>query len=285
MAEVNLTKKLTASPALKDLGVTGDNKVELKWTKVPLAEKYDIRRSLLPNADFTHVEWAKELSFVDETVERDTTYWYKVVAWKRMEGKKTSQKASTVKAVVVSGIPAVSKLSASAKNGKIYLSWDKGEGDCYYIYRRCDFFSRMIFVGESKTNAFTDEKVISGKIYHYCVQTVKKGEDRLLYGNFSKETDCVFIDKTEILSAKATLGNRALLSARVIAGADGYIFERSDKKDGTFTEVGRTEDITAVTFEEKLPSRFRSYYYRVCAYKKSGDIEYKGEYSPVRVVR
>ena len=285
MAEVNLKKKLTSSPEITELSVTEDKKLLIKWKKVSNAEKYAVKRCLTPDGEYDTVEWVKETSFVDETAEENITYWYKIVAWKRMEAKKTSKKASTVKAAVVSDISAVKNLTSASENGKICLSWDKGEGDKYFIYRRCDFFSRYIFVGESSKNSFVDEKPVSGKIYHYSIQTVKTDGEKELHGSFSDETHNAFIDTTEILSAKATLGNKALLEVRVIAGADGYIFERSDKKDGEFTEVGRTEDITAVSFEQKLPSRFRNYYYRVCAYKKSGETEYRGSYSAVKSVR
>lgn len=285
MADVNLKKKLTVSPEITGLSVTAEKKVEVKWSKVPLAEKYAVKRALTPDGDYELIKKVKETSFIDETAEQNVTYWYRIIALKTMEGKKVSKKGSTVKAVTVSDIPCVENLQSEAIDGNIRLTWDKGEGDKYFIYRRCDFFSRYIFVGESKENSFVDERAISGKIYHYCVQTVKADGEKELHGNFSKETHCAFIDTTEILSSKATVSNKAVLGVRIIAGADGYIFERSDKKDGEFSEVGRTEDITAVSFEEKLPSRFKNYYYRVCAYKKSGETEYKGLYSPVKSIR
>ncbi len=285
MADDKLKKKLTVAPKITELRATEDKKVEIKWKKVPLAEKYAVNRSLVPDGDFEMVDWAKDTGFVDETAEENITYWYKIVAWKKMEGKKVSKKGSTVKAVCVSDIPCVKKLSSKAEKDEIHLDWEKGVGDRYFIYRRCNLFSRMVFAGESNKNSFVDKTAVPGIIYHYLVQTVKSAEEKSLHGNFSAETVCVCLGKTEIISAKATIGNRALLGVRVIAGADGYIFERSDKKDGEFVEVGRTEDITAVNFEEKLPSRFRNYYYRVCAYKRSGETEYRGPYSPVKSVR
>lgn len=285
MAEVDLKAKLTVAPKVTSATVTEDKKVELKWTKVPLAEKYDIKRSLSCNGEYGHVDWATALTFTDGSVKPDTTYWYKIIGWKRMEGKKTSQKASAVKAVVVSDIPGVKNLCASADGGKIRLEWDKADADKYYIYRRCDYFSAMFFIGESRTNGYLDEGAASGQVYHYCVQPVKISDGAERHGNFSNEVSYAFVDTTDILSVKKVFGGKALVDVRIIAGADGYIFERSDKKDGEFTEVGRTEDITAVNFEEKLPSKLKTYYYRVCAYKKIGNRELKGGYSSVKAAR
>lgn len=284
MAEVDLKAKITVAPVITSISATEDKKVQLKWKKSPLAEKYDVMRALTPDGEFVHIDWAKGVEFIDETAETDTTYWYKVIAWKRMENKKTSKKASKLKVVTVSDIPSAEKLSAEADEGRITLSWEKVKECRYNVYRRSDFFSRPVLIGESKGDSFTDETAVSGQVYHYSLQTVKKGSEKELYGNFTNEVSCAFVDRTEILSAK-TLWGRVTVDVKVIAGADGYIFERSTSKDGEFTEVGRTEDITAVTFEEKLPSRFKTYYYRVRAYKKSGEAEYFGAYSDVKSVR
>lgn len=283
MAEVDLTTKLKAFPKIKSIEVTGDNSVTLKWSKVALAEKYDIKRSESPSGPFAHVEWSKKPEFTDETVEKNITYWYKVIAWKRMEGKKTSTKASAVKPIVISDISAVNNLKAEEKSGKICLSWDKGESDSFYIYRRSDHFSRLVCIGETEKTCFTDEAPVSGQTYHYTVQGSKKGEEKSLHGNFSTEVDCVFLDCTEIISFKKnTLNGKVSLSVRLVAGCDGYIFERSKDKDGAFTEVGRTEEITANTFEEKLSGKEKGSVYRVCAYKTIGGKEFRGKYSPVK---
>lgn len=285
MADNNLTKKLSAFPKLTALAATAEGAVQLKWTKVPLAEKYDIKRCTSPDGEFTHIEWATELSFTDTAVQKDTTYWYKVIAWKRLEGKKTSTKASAVKPVTVSDIPAVKNLRAEEKDGKIRLSWEKGEGNKFFIYRRSDYFSRMMLIGKTEKSSFCDASPVSGQAYHYTVQTVKTTDGKELHGNFSTEADCVFMDSTEIRSIRKVIGKKVLINVRVIAGADGYIFERRDKKDGEFTEVGRTEDITAVNFEDRLPARLSGYSYRVCAYKKIGDKEFKGGYSEVKYIK
>ena len=285
MAEVNLKAKLPSAPRVISITATEDGKAELKWKNVPLAEKYDIKRSLTPGGEYQHIDWATGTSFVDSTVQRNVTYWYKVVAWKRMEGKKTHQRASAVTAFVLSDVSAPSGLSALEKQGEIHLSWNKGEADRFRVYRSCDLFSAKFFIGETTAGEFVDKKVVSGQAYHYCVQALKKSDGKELHGNFTKEVDGIFIDKTEVISAKKSFGGRVTVEARVIAGSDGYIFERSEKKDGEFTEVGRTDDITAISFEEKLPSRMKTYYYRVCAFKNVNGREFKGAFSDIRAIR
>ncbi len=284
MAEVDLKTKLTVAPVITSISATEDKKVQLKWKKSPLAEKYDVMRALTPDGEFVHIDWAKGVEFTDETAEADTTYWYKIVAWKRMEAKKTSKKSSTIRAVVASDIPCAQEFASVQQPDGLLLSWKADKGCKYHVYRRSDFFSRPVYIGESKNGSFLDKSAVSGQIYHYSVQTVKKEQEKELFGNFSKESTCAFVDTTEILSAKRIWG-RAVIDIKVVAGADGYIFERSSSKDGDFTEVGRTSDITGVSFEEKLPSGFKTYYYRARAFKRSGEAEFLGAYSDLKAAR
>lgn len=286
MAETDLTTKLKTFPKIKAIEVNEESHVSLKWTKVELAEKYDIKRSEKPTGPFAHVDWAKKTNFTDETVEKDITYWYKVIAWKRLEGKKTSTKASAVSPVVVSDIPAVPELSATAKNKTIKLKWNKGEGDKFFIYRKCDCFSRPIFVGEAKKAEFTDETPIPGQAYHYSVQVLKKGEeDKLLHGNFSSYTDACYLNDTQIISAKASHGKTVNITVRLVCGCDGYILERSENKDSDFIEVARTEELTQNLLSDKAPARLKTYYYRVRAYKIIDKKEFYSEYCTVKPIK
>ena len=93
-------------------------------------------------------------------------------------------------------------------------------------------------------------------------------------GKWSKQLPIVNLDKGEILSCKSAFGKKIYLEFRIVAGADGYIIERSDKKDGEFVKVGTTQGQTSVEFCDKVPSAFKSYRYRVKAYKIVNETEY-----------
>ncbi len=85
-------------------------------------------------------------------------------------------------------------------------------------------------------------------------------------GKFSPKVHAVCLDSGKILDYKTT-GRTTSFSLRLVAGADGYILERKDSKDGEFTEVARTESGLELTFKDKAPSHFKSYLYRVRSYR------------------
>ena len=271
-------EKLKVSPKIKSIAVTEERHIALKWSKVPLAEKYAVKRATEAGGEFEHLTWVKKCEFTDETAEENTTYWYKITAWKKLEGKKTSTKTSGVKAAVISDIKAPEKISVESKGKKVAveLKWKNAEGtDGCIIGRRNDFFSQIIPVGKVCGESFIDEGIVTGQPYHYCLQCFKKGEEKELHGNFSAEYHCIHLDSGRVLEAKSAMGKKVNLSLRLVAGADGYIIERSDKKDGEYTEVAKTDSGFELRISDKAPKAFKTYYYRCKAYKTVADIVFE----------
>ncbi len=281
-------EKLKVSPKIKSIAVNDDRHIVLKWSKVPLAEKYAVKRATEAGGEFEHITWVKKCEFTDETAQENTTYWYKITAWKKLEGKKTSTKTSGVKATVISDIKAPENIRVNSKGKKvgIELKWNNPEGvDGCYIGRRNDFFSQIIPVAKVQGESFTDEGIVSGQPYHYSLQCFKKGEESELHGNFSKEYHCIHLDSGRILEAKSGMGKKVRLSLRLVAGADGYIIERSDSKYGEYKEVGRTSSGLELHFEDKAPKAFKTYYYRCKAFKSVKEQIFESYESTIKSVK
>jgi hypothetical protein len=285
---LGVAEKLKVSPKIKSITVNDDRHIVLKWSKVPLAEKYAVKRATEAGGEFEHITWVKKCEFIDETALENTTYWYKITAWKKLEGKKTSTKTSGVKAAVISDITAPENIRVTSKDKKvaIELKWKNPPGtDGCYIGRRNDFFSQIIPVAKVQGESFIDEGIVSGQPYHYSLQCFKNGEECELHGNFSQECHCIHLDSGRILEAKSGVGKKVRLLLRLVAGADGYIIERSDSKDGEYKEVGRTSSGLTLSFEDKAPKTFKTYYYRCKAFKSVKDQIFESGASSVKAVK
>lgn len=286
MAETDFKTALRTFPEININASFQQSKVTLSWTKVPSAEKYDIKRALKASGPFTHIEWAKDTEFTDTAVEKGVSYWYKVVAYKTLPGKKIVTQDSFAAPAVLTEIPEAKGLTAIAGEGRIKLSWTSDEGDKWLVYRKSDDFSLPIFLGEAKKKEFTDTTPVPGQAYRYFVQVVRNGENgKALPGKFSSEVYACSLNTTEILSAKALHGKNVSIAVRLVCGCDGYILERSEKKDSAFTEVARTEELTQNVLSAKAPARLKTYYYRVRAYKLIASKEFYGEYCPVKAMK
>lgn len=272
--------KLKESPRLNTVkGNNDDGTVILTWTKVEGAEKYAVKRADSENSDFEHIAWSKKTKFIDDTVEAYKTYHYKITAWKKLEGKKTSTKTSSARAVIVSDVKVPKNVQLKANSdGTVSIFWDKVKGaEKYIVLRRNSLCTDLLTIGVTKKNSFVDEVVVSGQPYFYAIQAVEVKDGKERPGKWSKQLAMVNLDKGSILSCKSALGKKVYLEFRIVAGADGYIIERSDKKDGEFVNVGTTDGQTAVEFCDKVPSALKNYYYRVKAYKLVNETEYISE--------
>ncbi len=281
-------EKLKVSPKIKSIAVTDERHIALKWTKVPMAEKYAVKRATEAGGEFEHLTWVKKCEFTDETAEENTTYWYKITAWKKLEGKKTSTKTSGVKAAVISDIKAPDgiKVKSVGKKVAIELKWkNAADTDGCFIGRRNDFFSQIIPIAKVNGESYTDDGIVSGQPYYYCLQSFKSGEEKELHGNFSAEHKCIHLDSGRILGIKRGLGKKVRISLRLVAGADGYIIERSESKDGEFCEIGRTASGFEHNFEDKVPKAFKIYYYRCRAFKTVSEQEFISVAGAVKSVK
>lgn len=279
---LGLTDKLKKSPKIKKIAIDENGAVALSWSKVEGAEKYAVKRSALPNGEYETICWVKKAEYLDETIEKDTTYWYKITAWKKLEGKKTSTKTSGVMAVVSTDIKAPKDIKITPqKKVAIKIQWKNAENvDGCVISRRNDFYKQILPIETVKGESYTDEGIVSGQVYHYSLQYFKNGE-KTKQGAFSKEIDCIHLDCGSILSLKGALSKKKTASLRLVAGADGYILLRSEKKDGEFKEVSRTSSGFELRITDKVPKLFKTYYYAVCTFKTVNGCEFKSPNSKI----
>ncbi len=271
-------KKLKTCPKITETSVVDQNKIRLCWTEVPGAEKYCVKRCRKADGEYAALKWTAETVYTDADVKKDVTYWYKIVAVRNLSGKKTSKKMSPTAAEIVSDIAAPDEVSAvPLGQNAIKLTW-KSHNDKtdFVINRRNDFFDQIIPVGKVKGTRFTDKDVVAGQVYHYSVQSVMQDENGYREGNFSKEVSCIYLDCGQIVEVKKGAFKRVFIQVRIVAGAQGYILERSSDAEN-FEEVGRTESGTALRFTDKADKLFGTYYYRTRAYRFIGDKEYISE--------
>lgn len=255
--------KLKVCPRITDTTVTDKGEIRIHWTQVPDAEKYAVSRAERMDGDYERLAWSKKTEYTDKAVKENVTYWYRIIAVKALENKKTSKKKSPVAAQIVSSIPAPDTLKAEAKSGKIRLRWSCPDGvTAFTVYRRNDNFDQLLPVSRVEGDRFTDENIAQGQIYHYSVQSLR-GEAQ---GKFSSEVSCVSLDSGEIIYSKARLFKKIDLQARIVAGADGYIFERSEDGEN-YEEIAKTDSDVSFRCTDTVPKAFAVYSYRVRAYK------------------
>lgn len=101
--ESSLSKTVSAKPVLKRPALrvkAGRSKVSVKWNKISGANGYIIYRSTKKNSGFKAVKTIKKgktVSYTDKKVKKDRNYYYKIRAYRSVNGKKVCSSYSAVK--------------------------------------------------------------------------------------------------------------------------------------------------------------------------------------------
>lgn len=152
--------------------------VRITWKQITGASGYQVRRS--DTADGTYktvktINSGSTLTYDDGKLTTGKTYYYKVRAYVKKDGKKIYGSYSDVKyAVPVLGKPTALGGTAIDDN-QIKLTWKAVPGaDTYTIVRSSSANGTYKIASEiCNTNSFIDSSVTVGKTYYYKVQAIR----------------------------------------------------------------------------------------------------------------
>lgn len=173
------TKK-SAVPRLKRpaVSVTGKTQstISLDWKAVNGAKGYVVYRATSKSGTYKKIATTSISFYKNSKLASGKTYYYKVRAYKKVNGKtKYSKysyidKATTKKAVPVKLTDPVLKVSQTA-NHKVALSWDKvANAEGYILYRSIGDDLDFQPVTKTKGTSYTNTLVKTGTTYYYLVE-------------------------------------------------------------------------------------------------------------------
>lgn len=106
----NDTKNKVSNPSVKKITLKkvasltikkAKKAAKLKWKKIAKADGYQILRANSKKGKYKVVKTTKKLSYTDKKVKKGKTYYYKVRAYKKVNGSKVYGKASAVKKIKI----------------------------------------------------------------------------------------------------------------------------------------------------------------------------------------
>lgn len=162
------------------------NKLKVSWSAVTKAEKYIVYRC---NSKGTVIKsWTLNTSartFTDNGLTTGTTYYYKVRAYRSLNGVNYYGEYSSIK----SGKPSLSKVSSVkvAKGGtqKVKISWKKISGASGYVVyqstKKSSGFKAVKTVKGNSTVKYTTAKLKKGKTYYFKVKAYRTVSKKKVY--------------------------------------------------------------------------------------------------------
>lgn len=162
--------------------------IRVTWNKVSGANGYRICRSTTKNGKYVCVGTTKKNSattFLDKTAVTGQVYYYKVRAYRNVEGEKVYGASSA--AAKAKAVPATPTLAVGSTNKTAVLEWTKISGaDGYQVYRSTSEDGKFTRVKTTGKTGYDDQKLKTGKTLYYKVRAYKLVDGKKVYGAFSE---------------------------------------------------------------------------------------------------
>ena len=252
--------KLTA-PSVKTDYLISTGKPYIKWAAVAGANKYEVYRSGSKDGSYTLLGTTTATNYTDNKANAGYIYYYKVKAVNANSIK--SDYSATVAATCHCARPVV-KPDYLISTGKPYIKWTAVSGASkYYVYRSGSSNGTYKYVGTTTATNYTDNKANAGYTYYYKVKAVSKvssGANSYYSAAIGATCHCARP------SVKITTSNGSpRLTWNAVAGASQYEVYRATSKNGTYTKMFTTSNLSYTNTSAKAGT---TYYYKVKAVSK-----------------
>lgn len=253
------------------ISVTSKNQktLEITWKKVGGASGYIVKRSTSKEGKYSKigtVSSGETVSYQDKTVKYGKTYYYKVEAFNKNDGKKGYSGDSGIvsgKTVAKTEITSVKSKSSTA----LEIKWEKVSDAYGYKVKRSTSkngtYKVIKTIKSANTTSYKDTSVTAGKTYYYKVETIMKAGGVTGYAGDSDAVSGKTVKKTAINYVVSAGSTTLEINWKEVSGAYGYRIKRSTKKNGTYETIATLKGKTKTTYQDKKVKTGKTYYYKV----------------------
>ena len=256
--------KYTVKPNKVNLKISSasTNNVKLSWEKVSTTG-YEVymgtkTSNMKKNKTITK---NSTLSFNKTKLKANTTYYFKVRAYKTVNKKKVYGPWSDI--LKVKTAPVKSKISVSLRDYNalnVKVGSSKG-ATRYLVYRSTSKTGKYTKIGEVASGTYKDLNLVTGKTYYYKV----KACNSKYCSGYSNIASKKVIPKTPSLNLQSPETKVITVTLGEVNGADGYEVYRSTSKTGTYTKIKEFTDGEELIFDN-VTKKGKTYYYKARSY-------------------
>lgn len=255
-----------------------DGSLKIKWSGLDNVDYYEIWRDTKDAYDYEKIDEVSDAtSFIDDTVELGTRYYYLVRPV--FNDGTTGEYSKSISGVALAK---TNFTKIEAKSGKkVTLTWKKvSQAEGYLIYRKDSEDGKYNQIGKvtsGKTLTYTDTVKSNNKTYTYKIQAYNTNNGKQGVGAYSSTKSAKTLAKAKITGITSSNEDMLKISWKKVSGAKGYIISRSTKKDSGYSEIDTVSGEKTTSYTDDTVKAGKTYYYKVEAYNvNSGTKGYGG---------
>ena len=257
-------------PKISDVKNVNYKTLQILWNKISGASGYEIYRATSSSGTYKLVKRitsGSTLSYKDTTVTPNKTRYYKVRAYRTVNGKRVYSSFSAID----SGKSMFTKVKNVAVKATDYktlkITWDKvSNASKYQVYYSTSKNSGFKKLATVKGTSYKWSKATCGKTYYFKVRAIKTENSKDIYGTYSS----VVSGKTKIGKTTASIAKKTYNSIKIswekVSGAQEYQIYWATSKNGTYKKL-KTTTRTYYTHTGRKPGK--TYYYKVRAIRQN----------------
>ena len=273
---------------------SADNRgITVSWESIPSVDGYELYRSAGENGNFILLDdiYSGYDSYYDDDVSVNIRYYYKIRAYMYMENIDGRYNRSIIYGEFSDVLSAVIPLGQTtlrffieANNAEIV--WSEIDGADGYVLERSvnsDIEYKTIFDSQGKNStSFDDADLKHGIKYYYRVRAYVEfetgSETQKTFGSFSNII-MVHIPFAKVESSVSSWNEKTVnIKWNTVAGAQGYVIERSAKSNSDFKVIHTTNN-KAKSYNDVGRKLGERYYYRIRPFTVAGTEYGYGAYS------
>ncbi len=289
-SSIKSVKPTPSKPTLK-ASSSGYNRVKLTWNKIPGASGYNVYRATSSGGKYTRVYTAtsgSKLSYTNTGLATGKTYYYKVRAYRIVNGIKVYGSSSYYKSAKPTPSKPTLKASSSGYN-RVKLTWNKISGASgYNVYRatsKYGKYTRVYTAASGSKLSYTNTRQTTGKTYYYKVRAYRIVNGTKVYGSSSYFKAAKPIPSKPIVKLTYAGYRKVKVSWNKISGASGYKVYRATSKYGKYTRVYTATSGSKLSYTNTGLTKGKTYYYKVRAYRTVNGTKVYGSYSSIKSYR
>lgn len=266
------------------------NSIELKWDKVSDSSGYVVYRSTDKDKGYKSVATivsSSNVKYIDSSLTTGTTYYYKIRAYKNINGKQIFSSHSDYKSIkpIPTAPSSITAKSNSYNSNKI--TWNKTSGASgYVIYRATSKngkYTALKTISDSKITTYTNSSLNTGTTYYYKIKAYRTVGKNKIYSNYSS----VVSAKPKLSTPSITLSTsskKATIKWKKVSGASGYELYRATSKNGKYTKIATLKNSVTSYTNSKLTSK-KTYYFKLRTYRTVNGKKVYSSYSSIKNIK